>query len=103
MGFFYGGVLTKSTRCVDEILLLRSRTKSLRDEILAALGLHFDSGDELGPGFSDAPAGEDSGEPGMFGSHILDVPVFARRATPWPSGIFNFECIGFRGLRPPVF
>ena len=73
MDLFFGGVLTKSTRCVDEILLLRSRTKSLRDEILAALGLHFDSGDELGPGLPDAPAGEDTGEPGMLGGHILDV------------------------------
>ena len=72
-GIFLGGMLTKSTRCVDEILLLWSRTKSLRDEILAALGLHFDSGDELGPGLPDAPAGEDTGEPGMLGGHILDV------------------------------
>ena len=72
-GIFFGGVLTKSTRCVDEILLLRSRTKSLRDEILAALGRYFDSGDELGPGFPDAPAGEDTGEPCVLGGHILDI------------------------------
>ena len=31
------------------------------------------AGDELGPGFPDAPAGEDTGEPGVLGSHILDV------------------------------
>ena len=48
------------------------------------------AGDELGPGFSDAPAGENTGEPGMFGSHgILDVPVFALRSTPRPSGMYE--------------
>ena len=32
------------------------------------------AGDELGPGFPDAPAGEDTGEPGVLGGHgILDV------------------------------
>ena len=31
------------------------------------------AGDELGPGLPDAPAGEDTGEPGVLGGHILDV------------------------------
>ena len=62
-------MLTKSTRCVDEIL--------------AALGLHFDSGDELGPGLPDAPAGEDTGEPGMLGGHILDVGCWVLDVGCW--------------------
>ena len=49
------------------------------------------AGDELGPGFPDAPAGEDTGEPGVLGGHILDVGFW----------ILDFGFIEFRGLRPP--
>ena len=51
------------------------------------------AGDELGPGFPDAPAGEDTGEPGVLGGHILDVGFW----------MLDVGFIGFRGLRPPVF
>ena len=66
MGFWGFGVLTKSTRCVDEILLLRSRTKSLRDEILASLGrcyLHLcPTGGEAEVDGVDHAVGEGFGE-----------------------------------------
>ena len=41
------------------------------------------AGDELGPGLPDAPAGEDTGEPGVLGGHMLDFGCW----------IFNFGFI----------
>ena len=56
------------------------RYNGISHEAGGSEGADDGAGDELGPGFPYAPAGEDAGEPGVLGGHILDVGFW----------IFNF-------------